>query len=98
MRRGFSTRLPHLYSYASNGEHEDDGGRLLRRDLHVLFDREVIAVRPGTLELDLLDHARTFDGYSDLQGRKVLVRVSKKQRDWFAERWDDHRGESASDG
>lgn len=38
----------HLYSYAAVGQHHDDGGLLLRRDVHRLFDQGDIAVDPRT--------------------------------------------------
>lgn len=37
----------HLYSYAAEGRHHDDGGFLLRRDLHRLFDLGLLAVEPA---------------------------------------------------
>jgi ribosomal protein S27AE len=40
----------HLYSYAEIGRHDIEGGLLLRRDLHRLFDQGLLAVTPhGTI-------------------------------------------------
>ncbi|MFS0703411.1 HNH endonuclease [Cellulomonas sp. 179-A 9B4 NHS] len=36
----------HLYSYAERPEHQDDGGLLLRADVHRLFDRLLLTIDP----------------------------------------------------
>lgn len=36
----------HLYRYADRPEHRLDGGLLLRRDLHALFDRFLLSIDP----------------------------------------------------
>jgi N-acyl homoserine lactone hydrolase len=41
----------HLYSYAASGVHHLDGGLLMRRDVHRLFDLGHHAVRPNSLTL-----------------------------------------------
>lgn len=38
----------HLYSFAEQGSHEDDGGLLLRADVHRMFDRLLITFDPRT--------------------------------------------------
>jgi hypothetical protein len=43
----------HLYSYAETGEHHSDGGLLLRRDIHRLFDLGYLAVNPQSLQIDV---------------------------------------------
>lgn len=36
----------HLYEYARNPRHDPKGGLLLRRDLHALFDRQMLLIDP----------------------------------------------------
>ncbi|WP_225755640.1 HNH endonuclease [Actinotalea sp. Marseille-Q4924] len=38
----------HLYTYAERPVHEDDGGLLLRADVHRLFDRLLVTFEPST--------------------------------------------------
>lgn len=83
----------HLYSFANVGTHEDDGGILLRRDLHTLFDRGIVAVHPSTHRLDVRAEARVFSAYNDLHGTSLGFPVTKNQKRWFAERWAEHRGD-----
>ncbi|ANS29386.1 hypothetical protein R1CP_23590 [Rhodococcus opacus] len=80
----------HLYSYAEVGQHEDDGGLLLRRDLHRLFDRGLIAVdSSGTI--DVTDEIRQYPLYAALHGQRLSVRLRKKQRDWLQLHWNEWR-------
>lgn len=60
----------HLYRYADSGRHHDDGGFLLRRDVHRLFDLGHIAVDPRTMRIDIGDDLLPFDDYARLQERK----------------------------
>ena len=53
----------HLYSYAEIGRHDIEGGLLLRRDLHRLFDQGLLAVTPdGTI--DVGESLKPYDLYS----------------------------------
>lgn len=53
----------HLYSYATEARHWRDGGLLLRRDLHRLFDLGHIAIDPATETLDLTSEIREYAPY-----------------------------------
>ena len=74
----------HLYRYADVGVHEDQGGLLLRKDLHHLFDAGLITVDPnGRLAL----HAKiaSFPAYAPLHQSVIQVSPTNKQRRWLAE-------------
>lgn len=67
----------HPYSYANLGEHRDEGGLLLRRDLHRLFDLGRIAVDPESLQLDVDGGTRSHAPYDGLHGAPVIAHVGK---------------------
>lgn len=82
----------HLYSYAANAEHHHDGGLLLRRDLHRLFDLGMIAVHPDTLTLDVEADLAGYAQYGDLHGQTLKVPISAQHRKWLVKHWATHRG------
>ena len=64
----------HLYSYAKTGEHLPGGGALMRRDLHTLFDRDLIVIHPATWDVYLAPELRAVPAYSDLHLRPAATR------------------------
>lgn len=81
----------HLYSYATKGKHHRNGGLLLRRDLHRLFDLGLIAVDPSSQTLDVASDLAAFPDYSHLQGKPLTVPVTKEHMRWLSQHWDMHR-------
>ena len=82
----------HLYSYATNGEHDESGGLLLRRDLHRLFDLGLICVNPTTTTLDVHSDLSQFPQYTSLSGAALHVSdVGQRMRSWLEKHWDQHR-------
>lgn len=82
----------HLYSYSEVGVHYADGGLLLRRDLHRLFDLGLLAVDPSKLTIHVADPLRAFPTYAGLHGRRLRIEeVSKRTARWLAMHWDEHR-------
>ncbi|ABP53046.1 HNH endonuclease [Salinispora tropica] len=81
----------HLYSYATLGQHHDDGGLLLRRDLHRLFDRGDIAVDPATLTISLRSDLLTYPSYAPLQGKPLATKLESGHRSWIQKHWEQHR-------
>jgi len=80
----------HLYSYAEIGRHDIEGGLLLRRDLHRLFDQGLLAVnRDGTIDVD--DSLQPYDLYFRLHGQQLQVNLTARQRDWLALHWAEWR-------
>lgn len=80
----------HLYSYAKVGEHHDDGGILLRRDLHTLFDRGLISVNEER-KMHVADEIRSYSAYSALHDVPLHANLSKSQLRWLAahrEQWE----------
>ncbi len=82
----------HLYSYAKSGEHHTDGGLLLRRDIHRLFDLGFLAIDPKTLTIDVHAELHAFSVYKELHGLQLKVALTMKQQKWLAVHWGSHRG------
>jgi predicted RNA-binding Zn-ribbon protein involved in translation (DUF1610 family) len=80
---GAALEAAHLYRYSDSGEHHDDGGLLLRRDIHRLFDLGQITVDPATMTIDVGDDLSSFSEYSCLQGRPLQVPMTSGQRRWL---------------
>ena len=83
----------HLYSYAEIGRHHADGGLLLRRDLHRLFDQGLLAVN-GDGTVDVVDSLKGYELYGALQGKALQVSTTPAQRDWLATHWAEFRLDS----
>lgn len=81
----------HLYSYAEYGEHHEDGGLLLRRDLHRLFDAGLVAVNPDELTLDIHPDILQFPAYANLQGFGLAIDVPKGVVNWLRKHWAEFR-------
>jgi hypothetical protein len=81
----------HLYSYAASGRHRIDGGLLLRRDVHRLFDLGHISVEPEHLTLDVSPILSEFDVYAALHGRRLSAPVTTGHVRWLRDHWQEHR-------
>ena len=73
----------HLYSYAKVGEHHNDGGLLLRKDLHRLFDEGRILVDPKSLSLLVHPDVRAFPAYAPLHETRLHAGLNVKQESWL---------------
>jgi ribosomal protein L37AE/L43A len=58
----------HLYRYSDTPEHDTAAGLLLRRDLHSLFDRWLLAVDPTTWEIRVSPELSGFPELAGLDG------------------------------
>jgi HNH endonuclease len=80
----------HLYSYAEVGRHDIEGGLLLRRDLHRLFDQGLLAVtQDGAIDVD--DSLQPYDLYYELHGQQLKVSTTAGQSEWLALHWAEWR-------
>ncbi|WP_329176064.1 HNH endonuclease [Streptomyces decoyicus] len=81
----------HLYGYAEAEEHFEHGGLLLRSDLHRLFDRGQIGIRPDTGLIDVDASLHGYPLYEQLHGRAPHARLRPEHRSWLAAHWHEHR-------
>lgn len=63
----------HLYSFAKIATHRSDGGLLLRRDYHALFDKHFITINPSTWQIIADPYLKQFDNYSKLNGSDIQI-------------------------
>lgn len=80
----------HLYRYAEVGAHRDQGGLLLRKDLHRLFDEGLVCVDSEDV-LFVSEEIREYTAYKALHGSVVEVDLTAKQRSWLREHWEQWR-------
>lgn len=83
----------HLYRYADLGEHKEDGGLLLRADVHLLFDKGLITVNPTTKTLEVAPEIESYHHYARLHGRTIDTRVGPGEWEWLKLHWQQHRGD-----
>lgn len=77
----------HLYSYAAVGEHHVEGGLLMRRDIHKLFDMGLLAIEPDTLTIDVSELLLGYPAYMTLAGTPLRAKVSSGHLRWIAAHW-----------
>ena len=63
----------HINSFAQTGEHHLNGGLLLRRDIHSLFDANLITVNPYSWKIQIAPRLQRFETYKPLDGRSLFV-------------------------
>ena len=63
----------HINSFAQTGEHHLNGGLLLRRDFHSLFDANLITVNPDSWKIQIAPRLRNFETYKPLDGRNLFI-------------------------
>jgi len=68
----------HINSFAETGRHELDGGLLLRRDFHSLFDAHLMTINPVSWRVEVAPRLHSFSSYSPLQG--VDLHIPTKAR------------------
>ena len=83
----------HLYSYANSGEHHSEGGWLLRRDVHQLFDLGFLAVNPQSLRIDVHPTLAEYSVYHGLHDLELRVTVTRRQHQWLVEHRNAHRSD-----
>jgi hypothetical protein len=86
----------HLYRYADLGSHEENGGLLMRADLHLLFDAGLIAINPDTGRIECSEDLRPYDVYAALHGQLVVVKLTDEHKQWLRLHWQQHHPASPS--
>ncbi|WP_187398832.1 HNH endonuclease signature motif containing protein [Micromonospora sp. WP24] len=63
----------HLYRYCDTATHDVMGGLLLRRDLHALFDRFLLAVDPRTWTVRIAPSLAAYSDLAKLDGMPLAI-------------------------
>jgi ribosomal protein L37AE/L43A len=77
----------HLYRYAELGSHEEDGGLLMRADLHLLFDAGLLRVNPDSGRVECSEDLSRYDVYAALNGQPVVVKLTDQHKRWLRLHW-----------
>ncbi len=80
----------HLYSFAKDSEHHEHGGLLLRKDLHSLFDRGLLAIEPKTLQIKP-EGLEAYPQYTPLESASLHVDLKPEQIKWLELHWNQCR-------
>lgn len=80
----------HLYSFAKDSKHHEHGGLLLRKDLHSLFDRGLLAIEPETL-LIKPKGLEAYPQYTALESASLHVDLKPDQIRWLELHWNQCR-------
>lgn len=79
----------HLYRYSEVGVHHDDGGLLLRADLHCLFDAGLIRIDPNNgWSIWCAAELRRYPDVYALHGGNVRVRLTARHKSWLRLHWE----------
>jgi len=80
----------HIRSFARFGSHSLDGGLLLRRDFHALFDRHLIRIHPETWRVEASPAVRKFRTYDAIHLREVTPPANNlPNQEWLMEHYMD---------
>jgi hypothetical protein len=68
----------HIDSFAATGKHALDGGLLLRRDFHSLFDAHLMTVNPTSWRVEVAPRLKSFKSYGPLDGVDLQIPVKAR--------------------
>lgn len=68
----------HIESFALTGRHHIEGGLLLRRDLHSLFDAKLITVNPNSWKIEIAPRLHEFETYRVFNGEPLRIALNKR--------------------
>lgn len=81
----------HLYSFAKEPKHHDNGGLLLRKDIHALFDKGLLAINPTNLTIDIVKELNELPQYANLNNKSLYVDLTEGHKRWLVLHWEQHR-------
>jgi hypothetical protein len=68
----------HLYRFSERPTHEHDGGLLLRRDYHALFDAKLLTINPSSWQIEVAPRVQRFSTYRNLQGHELQIPADRR--------------------
>ena len=78
----------HIISHSESGNNESTNGILLRADLHILFDENLLLIHPKKLTVHLHPDLKNTN-YSIFESKKIRQRIDNKNPDekYLMEKW-----------
>jgi hypothetical protein len=61
----------HIRPFAIHASHSLDGGILLRRDIHTLFDRYLLRINPSTWQVETAPQIQSYSTYSSIHLKQL---------------------------
>lgn len=61
----------HIQPFAIHESHSLDGGILLRRDIHSLFDRYLLRINPSTWQVETAPQIKSYTTYSSIHMKQI---------------------------
>ena len=86
----------HLFSRAGSGEHREDGGLLLRHDVHRLLMHGLITVEPDCLTVAVSADLDDYPLYARMRGQRLAEDLDPRVLTWLAHHWAEHSAVSRS--
>jgi len=77
----------HIRPVSEGGDDTPDNSILLRRDIHRLFDRNLLAIHPGSLKVKIAKSI-TDDYYKEYRGTLVELPPGGPEKSSFSDRWE----------
>lgn len=71
-----------LVMYPMSGKPVDQGGLLMRRDIHKLFDKGLLVVDDAGV-VDIAEDIRAYPAYAALHGQRVDIELNSKRSEWL---------------
>lgn len=63
----------HINSFAETGQHHINGGLLLRRDIHSLFDAHLVTINPSSWTVEIAPRLNIYPTYKTLHGAELQL-------------------------
>jgi len=68
----------HIDSFARTGVHDLNGGLLLRRDFHTLFDSNLITINPSTWKIQVAPRLLAYPTYLPVHGQELQLATASR--------------------
>lgn len=75
----------HVIGVGDDGNDDPSNGIILRADLHRLFDRDLMAIDPGSMQVRFATNCQTH--YADIEGIKIEIPDGGPEPVQFEQRW-----------
>jgi hypothetical protein len=82
----------HIWPYRGERDNHAENGLLLRADLHTLFDLDLVAIEPQSLQVHLAPALQKVAAYAPLHEQRLVLLSKEPSRDALNRRWETFKG------
>ena len=72
------------------GDHDEEGGLLIRADLHALFDAGLLNIDPKSEKVVLSRYLEQFPEYWRFNANPLAISLTPGQKRWLKLRWENN--------